>query len=252
MKEIIEGLNLPKQILDKTEKFMSKLLGPSIQEYGELFADNIRHKRLKNQLKIFNKTRKLFEKSGLEPRELNLKILVPLLEKSSIESDELLQDKWANLVANIATNPETGLESKLINTLSSLSFLEAKILDFIYIQFLWVRTKKYEQDLDKKWHKWNDENDVPIDWVLIQFGDVKKKFELTEEFAKIYIDNLESLGVIRFQEPEIEIDKGYPSGEVDGNSVDIELDITADYIRSDNFYLTTYGKYFIKQCKTKY
>lgn len=251
MKEIIESLNLPKQVLDKTEKFMSKLLGPSVKEYGELFADKIRFKRLKNQVEIFNKTREILDKNGLEPNELNLKTLIPLIEKSSVEENELLQDKWSNLIANIATNPETGLEPKLINTLSSLSFLEAKILDFIFVMFLKNREKRYKQNLERKWHKWNNENDVPIDWVLILFKSVKEKFELTDEFAKIYIDNIESLGLIRFEEPEIEIDNGYPSGEVDGTSVDIELDITANYNRSDNFYLTTYGKYFINQCKTK-
>tara|TARA_R110002111_G_scaffold262275_1_gene337701 strand:- start:1438 stop:2193 length:756 start_codon:yes stop_codon:yes gene_type:complete len=251
MKEIIESLNLPKQILDKTEKFMSKLLGPSIKEYGELFADKVRFKRLNNQVKIFNKTRELLDKNGLEPRELNLKTLIPLLEKSSIEEDEQLQDKWANLIANIATSPESGLEPKLIYTLSSLSFLEAKILDFIYKTYLINRKKRFDQNLERKWNKWNQETDVPLNWVIILFRTVKDKFELSEEFTKIYIDNLESLGLIRFEEPEIEIDNGYPSGAVDGDSVDIELDISASYNTSDNFYLTNYGNYFIKQCATK-
>lgn len=251
MKEVIEGLNLPKQILDKTEKFMTKLLGPSIKEYGELFADNIRFKRLKNQVKIFNKTREMLDINGLQPRELNLKTLIPLLEKSSIEENELLQDKWANLIANIATSPESGLEPKLINTLSSLSFLEAKILDYIYEQFKIKRTIRYEQNLKRNWNKWKDENDVPLDWIVILFKNIQEEFKLSEEFTKIYIDNIESLGLIRFEEPEIEIDKGYPSGELDGTSVEIELDISANYISSNNFYLTTYGKYFVNQCKTK-
>lgn len=251
MKEIIEGLNLPKQILDKTEKFMTKLLGPSIKEYGELFADNIRFKRLKNQVKIFNKTREMLDNNGLQPRELNLKTLIPLLEKSSIEENEILQDKWANLIANIATSPESGLEPKLINTLSSLSFLEAKILDYIYEQFKIKRTTRYEQNLKRNWNKWKDENDVPLDWIIILFKNIQEEFKLTEEFTKIYIDNIESLGLIRYEEPEIEIDKGYPSGEVDGTSVEIELDISANYISSNNFYLTMYGNYFVNQCKTK-
>ena len=53
MKEIIDGLNLPKQILDKTEKFMAKLFGSATTEYGEIFADKVRFRRLKNQIKIF-------------------------------------------------------------------------------------------------------------------------------------------------------------------------------------------------------
>lgn len=62
MKEIIESLNLPKQILDKTEKLMAKLFGPSIKEFGKLFADNVKFRRLKNQIKTLDKTRVLLEK----------------------------------------------------------------------------------------------------------------------------------------------------------------------------------------------
>ncbi|MFB9054559.1 Abi-alpha family protein [Formosa undariae] len=251
MKEIIDSLNLPKQILDKTEKFMSKLLGPSIKEFGELYADNVRFRRLKNQVKIFNKTRELLDNNGLEPRELNLKTLVPLLEKASVEESEILQNKWSSLIANIASTPENGLEPKLINTLGSLSALEAQILDFIYKMYLINRIKKFEQSIKNLWGNWKNESDVPLNYVLILFKSVKEKFNLTDEFTSIYIDNLESLGLIRFEEPEIEIDNGYPSGDVFGKSVEIELDVSATYIHSDNFYLTTYGNYFIKQCKVK-
>lgn len=256
MKEIIEGLNLPKQILDKTEKFMSKLLGPSIKEYGELFADKVRFRRWKNQVKIFNKTRELLDKNGLEPRELNLKTLVPLIEKSSVEEDELLQDKWANLISNIATTPENGLEPRLINTLSSLSSLEAKILDFIHEDFYVKRQLELARLLKSPYaQKKYTENDIKLKDILISFNAVKENFELNKEFAKIYIDNLESLGLIRYEEPEIEIDNGSTSADLnedeekDTKSVDLDLDISAYYNSSDDFNITEFGNYFVNQCK---
>ncbi|WP_276391505.1 Abi-alpha family protein [Eudoraea chungangensis] len=259
MKEIIEGLNLPKQILDKTEKFVSKLFGASIKEWGELFADNVRFRRVKNQIKIFNKTRELLDKNGLEPRELNLKTLVPLIEKSSIEEEEELQDKWVNLIANIATTAENGLEPRLINTLSSLSSLEAKILDFIHEEFYVKRQLELARLMNspyKREGKTYREEDVKLNDVTILSSAVKKNFNLSEEFTKIYIDNLESLGLLRYEEPEIEIDNGSTSADLnkeekEEESVELDLDITAFYQSSDDFHLTAFGNYFVNQCKSK-
>ena len=145
VKEIIESLNLPKQILDKTEKLMATLFGSAAKEIGELFADKIRYGRMKNQIKTFKKTVELLEKNNLEARELNLKTLVPLIEKSSLEDEEFLQDKWANLIANISTTPESGFEPKLVKTLSNLSSLEAQAMDFIYDRFLFNRKEEFER-----------------------------------------------------------------------------------------------------------
>ncbi|MDR6158621.1 hypothetical protein QF023_002137 [Chryseobacterium sp. SLBN-27] len=250
MKEIIEGLNLPKQILDKTSTFVSKLFGPSINEFAELFADKVKFVRLKNQIKIFNKTRELLEKNGLEPRELNLKTLVPLIEKSSVEDDELLQDKWANLIANISTTPENGLEPRLVNTLSSLSSLEAKILDFIYEDFLIKRSLKLAQLLRSPFKVKNyTEKDIKLEDVTILFDSIKENFSLTEEFTKIYIDNLEALGLLRYEKPEIEIDNGSTSADLNDDDIDLDLDISANYYSSDDFHVTAFGNYFVNQCK---
>ena len=256
LKEITEGLNLPKQVLDKADKFMSALFGPAVKEMGELFADKIRYKRLKNQVAIFSKTISLLEKNGLEPNELNLKTLIPLVEKSSLEDDELLQDKWANLIANISTNPETGLEPKLVNTLSNLSSLEAQVLDFIHEEFLRRRFAFYERNKNSNWARYKVVEDVKLSHVSIIFSTVKKRFDLNDEFGKICIDNLESLGLIKFEDPVIEIDKGWPTGEIVKEkdmpeTVEIDLDITADFNPSEDFNLTAYGNYFIKQCKSQ-
>jgi len=253
MKEIIEGLNLPKQILDKTSAFMSKLLGPSINEFSELYADKVRFKRLKNQVKIFNKTRELLEENGLEPQELNLKTLVPLLEKSSVEDTEFLQNKWANLIANISTTPESGLEPRLINTLSSLSSLEAKILDFIHEDFCVRRDLRIANQMNNLFStKQLTEKDIKLDDITILFKSVKENFSLDYEFSKIYIDNLESLGLLRYEEPEIEIDNGTTSADLEDDedqTINLELDISANYYSSDDFHLTAFGNYFINQCK---
>jgi len=248
MKEIIDSINLPKQILDKAEKVISTLLGPSAKEIGEMFADRIRYKRLKNQMTIFSKTSDLLKKNKLQARELNLKTLVPLIEQSSLEEDEILQDKWANLITNISSTPETGLEPKLIKTLSNLSTLEAQVLDYIYDKFVTERQNKFEKYKDSKYKylSYNSIDDVKIEYVTIELKWIKQRFELTEDFAKICIDNLEALGLIHYEEPEIEIENN-SRNEVQDDEMGqyVDLDVYATYNPSEDFNLTTYGHYFI-------
>jgi hypothetical protein len=256
MKEIIEGLNLPKQILDKAEKFMATLFGPSAKEISELFADKIRYQRLKNQIKIFNKTIELLDKNNIEARELNLKTLVPLIEKSSLEDNELLQNKWAILLANITSSPETGLEPKLVKTLSNLSTLEAQVLDYCFDRYKLERERIYQDSKKYKWIHYETINDVKPDRVLIKFNWVKENFKLDDSFAKICIDNLNALGLVRYEEPVIEIETGNSKSELkndeeNGEYVDLNLDVSANYSQSDDFNLLTYGLYFIEQCNAK-
>lgn len=96
----------------------------------------MRAKRMMNQFKILSRTTEILEKKGLDPHQINLKALVPLIEKSSLEEEEKLQEKWAALIANISSAPENGLEPRLIDTLSQLSSLEAGILDFIHNSYI--------------------------------------------------------------------------------------------------------------------
>ncbi len=254
MKELINSLNIPKHVLDKTEVFMKTIFGPSAKEIGELFADKVRFRRLKNQVDIFRQTVELLDKNGLSAKELPLKALVPLIEKSSLEEDPLLQTKWSNLIANIVSSPETGLEPKLIKTLDSLSSLEAQVLDFSFQTFLEERSARFERDQASKWKSYKSVNDVKLEYVIIKFDKVQMEFGLNHNFAKICIDNIEALGLIRYEEPSVEIENQTPNANIqddedNGQYVDLDLDVSAYLNQTDDFYLTAYGKYFIEQCK---
>ncbi len=251
--DIIKDLNLPKQILDKATELAKTLFGPAANEVGEMFADKVRHRRMKNQVVIFNKTVDLLEKNNLKARGLDMKTLVPLLEQSSLEEDELLQDKWANLIANIASTPASGLEPKLIKTLSSLSALEAQVFDFAFNQFTSERQKLYDDSQKRKYNVYKTLEEVRLDSVVLDFDEVKKEFGLTQEFAKICVDNLTALGLLRYDDPQIDIeDSGSEVHDEDdpdrGKAYNLELSVYATYSQSDDFTLTVYGRYFYNQC----
>jgi hypothetical protein len=251
--EIVKDLNLPKHVLDQVTALAKTLLGPSAKEFGELFADKVRHRRLVNQVAIFKKTSELLEQNNLKARELGLKTLVPLLEQSSLEDDQLLQDKWANLIANMASSPESGLEPKLVKTLSNLSGLEAQVLDFAFAEYKTERQGKFDRSQKSPYFSYKTIEDVKLHMVVLSFENVRTEFGLNNEFAKICVDNLVSLGLLKYEDPEIDIqDDGSEVQDEDdpdrNKAYNLELSISANYNQSDNFTLTAYGNYFLAQC----
>jgi hypothetical protein len=254
MKELIESLNLPKQILDKSEKLLSTLFGEGFKEIGAIFGDKMRLKRLKNQINILNEATTIMDRSGLKAHQINLKTLVPLLEKSSLEEDEKLQKKWANLLANISSSTENGLEPRLVNTLSNLSSVEAGILDYLFGIYIIKRENFFYSSQNSTYKRYKAIKDINPDFFHFDFSKVKNEFKLSEELAKIYTDNLESLKLIRYEDPEIEIDEGFSEAEIveeknKEKSVDLNLDVSAKYNSSDDFHFTAFGLYFMSQCK---
>ena len=92
--------------IDLVAGFLEKLAGSTIEEAGLMFGDKMKVRRLKNQIKIFSDAKKIAEENNISIKQINLKALVPLLEFSSLEEDETLQQKWSNLVVNFSNANE--------------------------------------------------------------------------------------------------------------------------------------------------
>ena len=92
--------------LDLIKGFLEKLAGGTIEEAGLMFADKIRLRRLKNQITILSKAQKIATDANIDVKQINYKILVPLLEYASLEEEESLQDKWACLISNYADSKQ--------------------------------------------------------------------------------------------------------------------------------------------------
>lgn len=118
--------------VDGAKGFLGKLLGASVEEYGLMLADNVKLRRFKNQLNMVNKAQKIVEESGINIKQISIKQLVPLLEYSSLEEDESLQDKWANMLVNFIDRNKK-LESSIFPfILSQLSSEEIEVIDVLY------------------------------------------------------------------------------------------------------------------------
>ncbi|PWB25426.1 Abi-alpha family protein [Flavobacterium sp. HTF] len=123
--------------IDLVAGFIEKLAGSSLEEAGLLLADKIRIRRLKNQIKIFSDAKKIAEESSITLKQVNLKTLVPLLELSSLEEDETLQEKWANLIVNFSDASKNYESSVFPFILSQLSRQEVIELEAIYEKKKW-------------------------------------------------------------------------------------------------------------------
>src|SRR3712207_5720420 len=89
------------------QEFLGAVVGSPAQEAGSWLADSIRYKRWKSQLRILSKAQKHLERAGIDPKTVDLSVLVPLLESGSLTEDETMQDRWAALLANAASGYDT-------------------------------------------------------------------------------------------------------------------------------------------------
>jgi hypothetical protein len=182
-------IELMKAALSQAREFLSRLLSPSVDEIGELLADEVRSFRFKNQIKILVKARNLLEKSNIGPSKVPVKTLAPLLEGGSLEEEESILDCWANLLAN-AANPahEKSFDNAYIEVLKQLSPAQVLILDKLH--------GYYHKELERK-RPLTLEN-LSIDTLDIQIdgADLFNLSSLQEEEFEAAMDNLVRLNLI--------------------------------------------------------
>jgi hypothetical protein len=108
-------------------QFLARILGPSINDLGEIAHLHTHYWKLKNALKIKEKTEKLLK--SVEIQSLPRRIGVPMIESAVNEDDNGLQDMWANLIAASvnAKHAFLGAKRAYIDTLRQLEPEEASI-----------------------------------------------------------------------------------------------------------------------------
>lgn len=238
-----------KAAAEKTEGLLKSLFGKAFEETGEMIRDQVRLRRFKNQVKILEKAKEYLKGKEYDAQKVNLKVLAPLIELSSLEEDENLQDKWAKLIKNIVLQPASiVLQKNAIEVLNKISNEEAKILDHIYDQLQSDRLKSFASHIfSPHQHIRNLEsvNDFRIDWFSFAITDLSKKFNLTREEIEIQISNLVALGTLRY-EMEVQA-SGYKKGILpEEMDVDVEVSVW-DY---ESIRMTQLGCAFVELCRS--
>ncbi|WP_209405563.1 Abi-alpha family protein [Pseudozobellia sp. WGM2] len=229
--EIISSLrgliDIPKDIISKSEKLLKVLFGESLKETGFFISDHIKYYRFKNQTEIFCKASGLLEKNKINAKPISLKYLVPLIDLSSLEEDEKIQSKWANMIANLASyNSEALFNKNCIELLNKLSPEEIYLLDDMYRTFNAKCGEAVEVRNDILQLK--EDFNIYSNDVLFDPFELANEVKIPEYMMKLYIENLVSFGLLQFEELDI-----------DSNEL----------IKSYNVYLTYLGLYFIRLCR---
>lgn len=111
--------------------FTGTLFGGASVELNEILAETVRSWRFARSLKHREKAMRQMEEAGLDPRQVPLRTLVPLLENASLEDDEGMVDRYASLLAN-AASPEGSVPPSFPTILRDLEPVQAQMLDSLY------------------------------------------------------------------------------------------------------------------------
>ena len=254
--QIGEELNFPKILVEQTIAFAKTVFGSAMTELGELFTDRVRYWRYKNQVNILIKASELIKKKGSTAKPINFKILVPLLENSSLESEPKLQDLWAKLISNLATEEPTHSDSNYVKTLSNLSTYDAKMLDWIIDrQIKNLGFQIFDYPINMVHTLMGTQVPIKKEDMMKSFGIGLSQYSLQSDF-NLSFGRLLQEGLIEFNIPEITlktttiehiIEKkgGKVTSIRKGDSPEVK------FTRPAHFLLSVYGFYFLRMVKSK-
>ena len=253
----LEGLladpNTIETMAGKSEGLMKGLFGKAFSEVGEMIADNIRYRRAKNQVNIFEKAKKFLNDKGVKSEiEMDLKVLAPLLQNCSLEENEDLQDLWSKLITNVLSRPTPiVLQQNAISILNKISNQEVLLLNSVYNALGERRIKS----LNQYYNQWTGRempierektiDDFRIDIYAFKIKEMASAHNLSADEMEIQISNLVALGTLKY-ELEVDVLSAYKPYE-DDDDVDIELDVT-DY---NSIRMTKLGYAFVELCTIK-
>ncbi len=118
---------------DKLGAFLSQVFGTLPADViGVIGGDWLRHVRIRNAAKLFQRTQEIIDQRGLSGKTIPLSpsIALPLLEAAQDETRDELREMWARLLAN-GMDPErrNTLRQSIIETVKAFDPLDAVILE---------------------------------------------------------------------------------------------------------------------------
>jgi len=158
-----------------------------------MLGNRIRMFRLSQEVKLLRKAEKILEDSGLKPKVVNLRTLLPLLDAAVLEDDEDMAERWASLLAS-AANPDnkTGVEASFIEILKQLVPAHAFVLDVFYEQ---IKRDKLSPE------EWAERGYV--------FSELKAFLQRDVPEFDVAIDNLLRLHLVAYPTPNLGIANGH-------------------------------------------
>ncbi|WP_233885876.1 Abi-alpha family protein [Tenacibaculum piscium] len=218
-KELAEGIG---KVAEKALDFIEKVIaGPVIEGTG-ILTDKIQFIRFKNKVEIITKAIEFLEKKGIKtPKEIPVKDLTTLLENASFEKDEVMQDCWANLLANTLSPENTFNVCHIFSQiLNQLSISEIIVLNYMFINCFQI-SSEHRPYFEKR--------------------DLIRKCPSDFNSGILIIDNLLRLRLIEEEPPRL-IEKI----KEDTGNFDLKV-IKTELVASENYRLSKFGIELLNQ-----
>jgi hypothetical protein len=114
---------------------IEKLFGGAAEQIGGMWKDKIAVRRQIRQFKLLKKLKAAIDNAGFEPQQIRDNIWTPVLQEASLQDDETLQDRWANLLANAADPRQiNSVLPSFSSILREFTSREARFVDALYKQ----------------------------------------------------------------------------------------------------------------------
>ncbi|MBK9966152.1 MAG: DUF4393 domain-containing protein [Holophagales bacterium] len=115
--------------------FLARVLGDPVEAAVGIMTDRLRFTRLERRLRLADRYDALMMQRGLQSttQPVPPKLALPAIESASLETDDELQDLWANLIASAHDPSLNGIvRSAFIDILRQLEVVDVHVLNLVY------------------------------------------------------------------------------------------------------------------------
>ncbi len=158
------------------KEYIDKLLAPALEEGGGIIGDTVGYWRFKNKVNLVLKAKAFLEGKGIQPAAVLPKIVVPILEAGSLETDVDMQARWAALLANAADPSVPEILPGYANMLSQFTPMHAAILDDLYKSHGDSFSLEPEPMADL--YEWTGYQPTPAQTIIEKFGISKQQYNV--------------------------------------------------------------------------
>ncbi len=177
--DIAKAADTTVDIVKKAAGLIDGVFGNAVSNTMGLLSDRLAYFRLEKAVMLAEKVDANLKKKGVKRRYVPVAFGLPIIEKASVEDDETLQEKWANLLTNsVDATYDKPLRRNYASILGDMEAVDARILDLLVKEHLATAAEKRDGTLFVK--------ELMV-----------KEMKLDERVCENALRNLMRLGVIK-------------------------------------------------------
>lgn len=136
-KDIADAADTSVDTVKKLASFIDGTFGNAITNAFGILGDKIAYYRLTKAIELQEAVERKLEGRGVEKRYVPVAFGLPIIEKATVEEEPLLQEKWANLLANARdATYDKPLRRNFTSMLADMEPVDAQLLDIIVQEYL--------------------------------------------------------------------------------------------------------------------